>query len=71
MSNWNTPDFGRCPCDHDYANRVVEVKLASMTSPLSDVPQGACPACGGRVYKVETLRRIEALFRRQPANEKT
>jgi hypothetical protein len=29
---------------------------------LTDVPQGACPICGSRVYKTEVLERIEALY---------
>jgi hypothetical protein len=30
---------------------------------LDNVPQGACPQCGSRVYKPETLLRIELLMR--------
>ncbi len=30
---------------------------------LSNVPQGACPLCGSRVYKAEVLERIEALMK--------
>jgi hypothetical protein len=30
---------------------------------LKDVPQGACPQCGSRVYKPETLLRIELLMK--------
>jgi len=29
---------------------------------LTDVSQGACPKCGSRVYKAETLERIESLM---------
>lgn len=30
---------------------------------LTDVPQGACPNCGSRVYKAEVLERIETLMK--------
>jgi hypothetical protein len=30
---------------------------------LNDVPQGACPWCGSRVYKAEMLERIEATMK--------
>lgn len=30
---------------------------------LTDVPQGACPLCGSRVYKPEVLERIESLMK--------
>ena len=30
---------------------------------LDDVPQGACPQCGSRVYKLTVLDELEALFR--------
>jgi len=32
---------------------------------LTDVLQGACPNCGSRVYKAETLARIEAVMRNE------
>ena len=32
---------------------------------LTDVPQGACPNCGSRVYKAEVLERIESLMKGQ------
>jgi hypothetical protein len=34
---------------------------------LSDLPQGACPVCGSRVYKAVTLEGIEAVMRGRPA----
>jgi hypothetical protein len=34
---------------------------------LTDVPQGACPLCGSRVYKAGVLEGIEALMRGEPA----
>ena len=30
---------------------------------LTNVPQGACPLCGSRVYKAEVLERIESLMK--------
>jgi hypothetical protein len=27
---------------------------------LNDVDQGACPRCGGRVYRVQILERVES-----------
>lgn len=57
-------EYGRCPCTGEYENRAVEVRMTvgSEVVVLNDVPQGACPLCGSRVYKAEVLERIEALF---------
>lgn len=33
---------------------------------LFSVPQGACPTCGGRVYKAGILALIESLMRDVP-----
>jgi hypothetical protein len=30
---------------------------------LTDIPQGACPNCGSRVYKSEMLERIEDVLK--------
>jgi hypothetical protein len=30
---------------------------------LTDVPQGACPTCGSRVYKAGVLEMIETVMR--------
>ena len=30
---------------------------------LTDVPQGACPNCGSRVYKPEVIQRVESLMK--------
>ncbi|WP_409467330.1 hypothetical protein [Streptomyces sp. HC307] len=30
---------------------------------LLDVPQGTCPLCGSRVYKLAVLQRIETAFK--------
>jgi hypothetical protein len=37
--------------------------VASDVVLLSDVPQGACPNCGSRVYKSAVLREIERAMR--------
>jgi hypothetical protein len=34
---------------------------------LTDVPQGACPVCGSRVYKAGVLETIEAFMRGEAA----
>jgi len=39
----------------------MAVKTRSVV--LTGVPQGSCRRCGSRVYKTETLERIEALMK--------
>jgi hypothetical protein len=34
---------------------------------LADVPQGACPVCGSRVYKAAMLERVEGLMHELPS----
>lgn len=34
---------------------------------LQDVPQGACPLCGSRVYQAGDLAALEAVLRGRPA----
>ena len=62
-SNW-----GRCPCRGQYEDRRVEVNMTveGRRVTLKDVPQGVCPDCGSRVYKAETLARIEATMKNEP-----
>jgi YgiT-type zinc finger domain-containing protein len=64
-SEYAKKDYGRCPCGGAYEQRFVEVRMtvASKIVVLTDVPQGACPSCGSRVYKAETLERIESLMK--------
>jgi hypothetical protein len=60
-------EFGPCACGGVIGIRSVEVRLAQDDGEpvvLDDVAQGACPDCGGRYYKAETLRVIEDEFRR-------
>lgn len=60
-----TSDYGRCPCGGSlYEKRFVEVRMtvAGQAIVLADVPQGACPSCGSRVYKAVFLEGIEALM---------
>ena len=59
-------DFGKCPCGGGpYQQKTVEVRstMPERRFELTNVPQGACEACGSRVYKLDTLRRIEAVMR--------
>jgi YgiT-type zinc finger domain-containing protein len=57
-------EYGRCPCGGVYEQRFVEVRMtvAGQAILLEDVPQGACPSCGSRVYKAIRLEGIEALM---------
>ena len=65
LTDYGKRDYGRCPCSGAYDNRFVEVRMtvASKVVVLTDVPQGACPLCGSRVYKAEVLERIESLMK--------
>ena len=64
-SDYGKKDYGRCPCSGQYEQRFVEVRMTvkEKVVVLTDVPQGACPNCGSRVYKAETLERIESLMK--------
>jgi YgiT-type zinc finger domain-containing protein len=55
--------YGRCPCSGFYEERRVEVtsRVAGQVVVVRDVPQGACPTCGSRVYKAAILDAIEGL----------
>jgi hypothetical protein len=33
---------------------------------LDNVPQGACPTCGSRVYRAAVLKRIECALKQRP-----
>ncbi len=65
MADYGKRDYGRCPCSGVYDNRAVEVRLTveGKVVVLTDVPQGACPNCGSRVYTAEVLERIESLMK--------
>jgi hypothetical protein len=58
--------FGECPC-RGGAYRTLYVKVNASVQgrqvAMDDVAQGVCDACGSRVYKADTLRRIEAVMR--------
>lgn len=65
-------EYGSCPCTGVYEKRTVEITMTvdGETVVLENVPQGACPFCGSRVYKTEVLERIEALFhQRAPSSQ--
>jgi len=57
--------YGKCPCSGHYESRAVEVKMTVHGNPvvLADVPQGACPNCGSRVYKLPVLEYVESAMR--------
>jgi hypothetical protein len=57
--------YGACPCSGAYEQRWVEVRFSAKQPPvvLTNVPQGACPLCGSRVYKRHVLEYVEALMR--------
>jgi hypothetical protein len=59
------PSFGRCPCSGRYEHRWVEVRMtvAGKVVVLQKVAQGACPLCGSRIYKLQTLDYIDSLMR--------
>jgi YgiT-type zinc finger domain-containing protein len=65
-------EWGRCPCGGYYETRMVEVKMnvAGRHIILTDVPQGVCANCGSRVYKAETLARIEGIMKNEPLDRK-
>jgi hypothetical protein len=56
-------DYGQCPCGGTFDARAVEVRLTKEGRPIvaADVPQGACPKCGSRVYKTEVIECIESI----------
>jgi len=56
--------YGACGCGDTFEAHLVEVRLTveDQAIVLRDVPQGACPTCGSRVYKAEILELIEAIF---------
>jgi YgiT-type zinc finger domain-containing protein len=60
--------YGTCPCTGTYEERHVEVRINVGDEPvvLDRVPQGACPACGSRVYKAEVIEGLEAVMRDRP-----
>ncbi|HVG54579.1 MAG TPA: hypothetical protein VM846_09130 [Vicinamibacterales bacterium] len=66
-------EFGKCPCGGGpYREQAVKVRSTTpgRSFEMTDVPQGACDTCGSRVYKLDTLWRIEAVMqgdRRDPA----
>ena len=65
MSAPRTPEYGRCPCGGTYEPRTVEVRMTVDGTPvvLTDVPQGGCGLCGGRVYSLATLETLEQTMR--------
>ncbi len=54
-----------CPCGGGYEEKRLPVTFTAgdRVVVLSEVAQGSCPNCGGRVYPAATLARIEAAFK--------
>ena len=64
-------NFGQCPCKGGaYRTQYVKVSasLQERQVVMEDVAQGACDSCGSRVYKADTLRRIEAVMRNEASD---
>jgi hypothetical protein len=63
--SWQTmAEYGACPCGSRYDSRMVEVRMTvgAERFVLESVPQGACPQCGSRVYKLADLELVERLM---------
>jgi YgiT-type zinc finger domain-containing protein len=60
--------WGPCACGGAYEEREVEVRMTvdDEAIVLPSVPQAVCATCGGRIYRADTLWRIEALMRGVP-----
>ncbi|MGY4642525.1 hypothetical protein ACVW07_000358 [Cellulomonas sp. URHB0016] len=54
--------FGRCPCGGSYTRSLVQIAFGEDKDPLTDVPQGRCPVCGGWVYRTPQLAVVTAAF---------
>ena len=63
MADLKEVEYGRCPCGGYYESRGVEVTVSGLV--LSGVPQGHCPKCTSRVYKLLVLQCIESAMRRE------
>jgi len=57
-------EYGRCGCGGFFETRFVEVRMTVNDEQvvLQEIPQGACPDCGSRVYKAEVLELIETIM---------
>jgi len=65
-------DWGRCPCGGTYEHHLTDVRMtvAGEALTLSDVPQGRCPSCGSRVYKAESIARVEETMKGDPLDRR-
>lgn len=65
-----TLDYGTCPCTGNYETRFVQASITveGRIIVLNDVPQGVCPLCGSRVYKLDLLEYIEAAMKGKRIN---
>ncbi len=59
-----TLDYGKCRCAGQLESRSVEIRMTLEHGlvALTNVPQGACPVCGSRVYKAWVLQCIEGVY---------
>ena len=73
MQPMDSIQYGTCPCGGSYERRSREVTMTvdGKRQDLSQVPQGACPNCDARVYKVEVLERVEATMRGEPVDPRS
>lgn len=57
--------YDQCPCGGTYEHRWVEVRMMvdGQHTILEQVPQGCCPWCASRVYKVVVLGAIESTMK--------
>jgi len=58
-------DWGRCICAQALQHEWIDVPrtVDGRPAPLTDVPRGRCVACGSRVYRAESLGRVEAVLK--------
>ena len=62
-------DFGKCPCGggkYKVGSVTVRMTVQGRQIEMLDVAQGSCSTCTSRVYKADTLRRIESVMRAEP-----
>ncbi|MEV0598413.1 hypothetical protein AB0I82_03770 [Streptomyces sp. NPDC050315] len=58
--------YGRCPCGGVYEECRVQIQIIDPQGTehlLTKVPQGRCPICAMRVYKLAVLQRIEGVYK--------
>jgi hypothetical protein len=63
---------GRCPPVALTRTGGVEIRMtvAGEVILLADVPRGACPECGSRVFRAGILEHIESAYRAEPVDRR-